>query len=131
MAASEERMKILQLVEEGKITPDEGVRLLQALERAQAGQISARGLGNSPPPLNGPRFLRVRVTDLISGKTRVNIRLPVTVLNAGVKLGAKLSPEIGTNEMDLIMTAIRSGTIGTVVDVIDDDDQQHVEVMLE
>jgi len=33
MSASEERMKILQLVEEGKISPTEGVSLLHALER--------------------------------------------------------------------------------------------------
>jgi hypothetical protein len=130
MSASEERMKILQLVEEGKISPTEGVSLLQALERAQAGALTARG-GLTLPAHGGPRWLRVRVTDLVTGKTRVNVRLPVTVLNAGLKMGAKISPELDASQMDQIIEAIRSGTTGTVVDVMDEEDQQRVEVTLE
>jgi len=131
MSASEERMKILQLVEEGKISPTEGVSLLQALERAQAGALTARGGGLTLPAPGGPRWLRVRVTDLVTGKTRVNVRLPVTVLNAGLKMGAKISPELDASHMDQNIEAIRSGTTGTVVDVMDEEDQQRVEVTLE
>lgn len=129
MAASEERMKILSLVEEGKITPEEGVRLLQALERAQVTQTSAARSYNRAT--TAPRWLRVRITDTLHEKVRVNIRLPITVLNTGIKLGARFSPELGQAEMDQILTAIRSGTIGPVVDVVDDEDHEHVEVFLE
>ena len=132
MAPSEERMKILNLVEQGKVTPEEGVRLIQALERAQSAQVSTtRSASRAAPSTPAPRWLRIRVTDTLHGKVRVNIRLPVTVLNTGMKLGARFSPELGQTEIDLIQTAIRSGTTGTVVDVVDDDDHEHVEVFLE
>lgn len=79
----------------------------------------------------GPRWLRVRVTDTSTGKTRVNVRLPVTVLNAGVKMGAKFSPELGTEQMSEILNAIRDGEVGQILDVYNDGDQEHVEVLLE
>jgi len=60
----------------------------------------------------GPRWLRVRVTDTATGKTRVNVRLPVTLLNAGAKMGARFSPELGQEQMDEIMNAIKAGEIG-------------------
>lgn len=132
MAASEERMKILTLVEQGKITPEEGVRLIQALERAQAAPVApTRSAGRAVPSTPTPRWLRVCVTDMQHDKVRVNIRLPVTVLNTGMKLGARFSPEIGQVEMEQILEAIRSGTTGPVVDVVDDDDHEHVEIFLE
>jgi hypothetical protein len=46
-------------------------------------------------------------------------------------MGAKISPELDASQMDQIIEAIRSGTIGTVVDVMDEEDQQRVEVTLE
>lgn len=128
-ASSEERLKILKLIEENKITPEEGIRLLQALEKitpvAEKKAAPAEGMRSRP------RWLRVRITDLRSGKVRVNIRLPVTVLSTGMKLGARFSPEIGEVEMGQIMDAIQSGEIGQIVDVYDEEDQEHIEVGLE
>ncbi|MFZ6018539.1 MAG: SHOCT-like domain-containing protein [Chloroflexota bacterium] len=133
-ASSEERLKILKLIEENKITPEEGIRLLQALEKSSA-LAEKKGPLPPPPPGEGmrprPRWLRVRITDLRSGKVRVNIRLPVTVLNTGMKLGARFSPEIGEIEMGQIMDAIQSGEIGQIVDIYDEEDQEHIEVGLE
>ncbi|GAP09069.1 hypothetical protein BECAL_00208 [Bellilinea caldifistulae] len=136
-ASSEERLKILKLIEENKITPEEGIRLLQALEKSSATPEKKGPLPPPPPPPPGeairprPRWLRVRITDLRSGKVRVNIRLPVTVLNTGMKLGARFSPEIGEVEMGQIMEAIQSGEIGQIVDIYDEEDQEHIEVGLE
>ncbi len=131
MASSEERLKILKLIEENKITPEEGIRLLQALEK---GSPAAEKKPPQPPGEGSrprPRWLRVRITDLRSGKARVNIRLPVTVLNTGMKLGARFSPEIGEIEMGQIMDAIQAGEMGQIVDIYDEEDQEHIEVGLE
>jgi len=133
MASSEERLKILKLIEENKITPEEGIRLLQALESST---LTEKKSPPPPPPPGAatrprPRWLRVRITDLRSGKVRVNIRLPVTVLNTGMKLGARFSPELGEVEMGQIMDAIQSGEIGQIVDIYDEEDQEHIEVGLE
>ncbi|MHB8819948.1 MAG: SHOCT-like domain-containing protein, partial [Bellilinea sp.] len=109
MVTSEERLKILTLVQEGKITPQEGIRLLEALTKSlpPRSPLIQPVIPPPPPPMapGGPRWLRVRVTDTSTGKTRVNVRLPVTVLNAGVKMGAKFSPELGTEQMSEILNA--------------------------
>jgi hypothetical protein len=64
MATSEERMKILKMIEEGKLTPEEGAKLLAAL-------AESRKPPRRPPARSasgGARWLRVRVTDTVSGK---------------------------------------------------------------
>ena len=59
MTTTEERMQILNMVAEGKITADEGARLLSALEPER--KRETRPLTDSP---SAPRWFRVRVTDL-------------------------------------------------------------------
>ncbi len=124
MAIAEERLKILNLIQAGKITPEEGLRLLEALENPPVTKPVR-------PATGAARWLRVTITDLISGKTRVNVRLPVTVLNTGIKMGARFSTDLGQMEMGQIMDAVRSGSIGKILDVVDDEDGEHIQIFLE
>ncbi|HZW03966.1 MAG TPA: hypothetical protein VFF68_08560, partial [Anaerolineaceae bacterium] len=69
MATNEERLKILTMLQDGIINAAEAAQLLEALGEDKA----RRGLPEfSPPPTPGRpgRWLRVRVTDVDSGKTR-------------------------------------------------------------
>ncbi|MBP7228097.1 MAG: hypothetical protein KA988_03230 [Longilinea sp.] len=125
MATSPERLKILQMIREGKITADEGVKLLEALGEVRRASPTATMVGA------GPRWLRVRVTDTNTGKVRVNVRLPVNVLTAGAKMGARFSPEVEGLDMNQLLTMVRAGMTGQVVDVFDDKDGERVEVFLE
>jgi len=126
MASSEERMRVLQMIQDGVISAEDGIRLLDSLDRTEK---TDEGL----PETAGrtAKYFRVRVTDTQSGKTRVNVRLPVSVINAGVKMGARFSPQVEGLDMQELMQYIRSGTIGKIVDVFDDEDGEHVEVFLE
>lgn len=124
MAASEERLKILGMVQEGILTPEEGLRLLEALEKPTEDKSAQKAV-------NPPRWMRVMIKDIRSGKTRVNVRLPVTVLNTGIKMGARFSTEIGQMEMRLIMDAIRRGSTGTILDQIDEEHGEHIQISLE
>lgn len=124
MAISDERLKILNMIQAGRITPEEGLRLLEALEKPAAEKPVQ-------PVTSAARWLRLQITDLASGKTRVNVRLPVTVLNTGIKMGARFSTDLGQVEMGQIMEAIRSGSIGKILDVIDDEDGEHIQIYLE
>lgn len=131
MASTEERMRILKMIEDGVISAEDGIRLLDSIEQSV----------KKAPPTESPimesdlersaRFFRVRVTDSDSGKTRVNVRLPISVINAGFKMGARFSPSIQGLETKDLMQFIRSGTIGRIIDVYDDQDGEHVEVFLE
>jgi hypothetical protein len=138
MATTEERMKILTMVQEGKITPEDAAELLEAIS---AGSRTAPAAGPQPrrpaePEMSGvpgrkPRWLRVRVTDTDSGRPRVNVRLPVSMVGVGLKMGSKFAPQIEGMDAEQLMQIIESGEIGQIVDVYDEDDGEHVEVFLE
>ena len=116
------------MIQDGKITADEGARLIQALDLQKS---PARA---TPPPGEAKaqaRWFRVMVTDTNTGKTRVNVRLPVSVLHAGMKMGARFSPEIQGLDRDMLVQFINSGEVGKVVDVVDAEDGEHVEVFIE
>ena len=62
MAGGEERLKVLQMLEDGKITAEDAATLLRALDGGRGpGREQAAG------PIAG-RFLRVHVTDLVTSR---------------------------------------------------------------
>lgn len=128
MASSEERMRILKMIQDGVISAEDGIRLLDSIEQS-ANRESDKRPGEEPS--RTARFFRVRVTDTNTGKARVNVRLPVSVLSAGMKMGARFSTEIQGLDPNELMSFIREGTIGKIVDVFDEKDGEHVEVFLE
>jgi|HubBroStandDraft_6_1064221.scaffolds.fasta_scaffold2408887_1 hypothetical protein len=93
---NEEVRSILGLLAQGKITVDEAHQLIEAVNR----------LGTQPPhPLpavppetpkaassdGGVQFLRVRVNKAANGfspEKEVNIRVPVSLMSTGMKLGS-------------------------------------------
>jgi hypothetical protein len=142
MATMEERMKILQMVQEGKITPEDAAQLLDAINAGSApsNASSSRKTGAPVEPMGPegplgpgrkPRFLRVRVTDTDTGRPRVNVRLPISMVSVGLKMGSKFAPQIEGMDADQLMQIIETGEVGPIVDVVDEDDGEHVEVFLE
>ncbi|MFF5229805.1 hypothetical protein [Dactylosporangium sp. NPDC000521] len=87
---NEQRKDILDMLAEGKITVDEAEQLIAALERDQppvAALPDAR-------PKGRPKYLRVLVDTLEGGEPgRVNVRVPLQLLRAGVKLVALIPPQ--------------------------------------
>ncbi len=133
MATSEERLKILKMIQEGKISVEQGMQLLEAVRSGnKAGPQAAASL---PPAASTgqhqARWFRVRVTDMDTGWVRVNIRMPIHVVTTGFKLGVRFSPGVEGMDMTQLIEAIRAGETGQVVDVIDKIDGEHVEVFLE
>lgn len=126
MATVEERMQILRMIEEGKISAAEGAELLRALEQES---------GTKPPePLKGasaPRWFRVRVTDVATGKNKVNVNIPMGLVNVGVKMGARFAPEMEDLDFEELIEMIQSGAQGKVVDVIDNEEGERVEIFVE
>jgi hypothetical protein len=134
MATSEERMKILKMIQEGKITADEGAELLEALDPRQVktgAPVPAPAPPLPPISMREPRWFRVVVTDTNTGKTRVNVRLPVSLISAGLKMGARFSPQVEGVDSEQLMNFLRSGETGKVIDVLDEEDGEHVEVYIE
>ncbi|HEX7557431.1 MAG TPA: hypothetical protein VF338_12455 [Leptolinea sp.] len=130
MPSSEERFHVLKMIQEGKITAEEGVKLLDALERGETGQSknksSEQGRINS-----APRWMRVVITDLNTKKEKINIRLPANVLNAGHKLGARFAPNLTGLNSEQIFQAVQMGETGKVIDICDEDSCERVVISLE
>jgi hypothetical protein len=85
-----DRRTILQMLAEGKLSADEAERLLTAMERNGSSPVAAT------PGRTGPaKYLRVLVDadDAANGPTKVNIRVPMALLRAGVRLTSLMPPQ--------------------------------------
>lgn len=121
-----ERLKILQMIEEGKVTPQEGSALLEALGMDRGAPSSA---GSAPS--ENPSWFRVRVTDMVTGRTRTNVSLPLWLVGWGLNVGAAFAPEISNIDLNELQDALTSGIEGKILEVLDEEDGQHVEIFVE
>jgi DNA-binding transcriptional ArsR family regulator len=126
MVSNDERVKVLKMVAEGKISPEEASELLEALEESSGEKLTA-----AKGDIAGRRWFRLRVTDTNSGKARVNMRMPLGLVTAGLKLGLKFAPEIDGLSAEEILTAIQSGQMGKILELDDEKDGEHVEVFVD
>ncbi len=121
MATAEERMRVLKMIEEGKITAKEGARLLGALGKSDEKARRQRGPGEGGTAGEG-RWLRLRVSDTRSGKTRVNLTIPIGLVNMGLAVGARFVPDVAELDVEEIRNALRSGLNGKILEVRDEDE---------
>ncbi|MGE5594046.1 MAG: SHOCT-like domain-containing protein [Betaproteobacteria bacterium] len=123
----DEKRQILTMVQEGKISVDEGLKLLEALESSAPGHGQAGGTSGGKPA----RMLRVRVLD-VEENTKVNVNLPLSLVKVAMKFIPKhVAAEIKEQDIDLegILASITDATVGKIVDV--DSDTTKVEVYVE
>jgi len=80
---NDNRRQILDMLANGKLTAEEAERLLAALERNNSG-TGATAMTET----DRVKYLRVLVDtkDPLDGPTKVNVRVPMQLLRAGVKL---------------------------------------------
>ena len=80
---SRERSKILQMVAEGTITPEEGEKLLSRLDSARTTTALVEPEPNAGNRKSRPlKYLRV----VVGGNDEVNIRVPIALIRTGIKL---------------------------------------------
>jgi hypothetical protein len=117
-------MKILKMIDEGKITAEEGARLLGTLGESRKPQRKP-SLRSTP---GGARWLKVRVTDMVTGKAKATVNLPLGLVDAGLNIASKYAPDVAFDEL---VEAINAGAEGKVIDVYDEEDGEHVEIFIE
>ena len=124
----EQGRQILAMLAEGKITADEAERLLNALERVQpelpAGAVSR--------PKSRPRYLRVLVNSeddgTGDGASRINIRVPLQLLRAGVRLTSLVPPqaltranaELAQRGVPIDLTELKPQQLEELIDQLDE-----------
>ena len=130
MVTSEERLIVLKMIEEGKVSVEDGANLLSSLE----GSTPRRPSRSRPRPPAGPRdlrMLRVMVNEGHSRKLKVNVVLPMALVDAGMNIASNYIDEDTDQHAAALIEAIRSGTTGKVLDYVAEDDGEHVQVFIE
>lgn len=114
----EEVKKVLKMVEEKKITAEEGEKLIEALDDDTSIMTENNGINRE----NGePKYLRIHVIDT---DDKIDVNIPVSLIEVGLKLGTQfgLKDSIGGEKLkDIdfakIIEAIKQGARGKLVDV--------------
>jgi polyhydroxyalkanoate synthesis regulator phasin len=121
----DERMQILEMVEDGKINTSEAMELLDALER-DSEEITSK---------KDAKWLKIRVKTL-DDSPKVNVNIPISLVEVGLKLAKKFDPKLeesGLDQIDLdeILEAVKNGAEGKIVDVEDEENQTRVKIYVE
>ena len=102
---TENKKKILEMLAQNKISADAAYTLLNHLDEKDGGKESNEGFGNAgrEPVMDRitaglkPKYLRVTVTprDGVDPEhiDRVNVRIPMTLVRAGIKMTALIPPD--------------------------------------
>lgn len=114
---SEERLRILEMIQNGKITAAEGLELLEALTQEDSLQGSSLSLKSSTNLKD--RLLIVKVD---SSNSKVNVNVPLTLIKATSKLvtaGMGMIPEEARREMEKKGIDITKLDFDEIVDLLD------------
>lgn len=123
-----ERLKVLEMIGEGKISAEEGARLLGTLTDKPTRSATA----SQTQPLTGKgRWFRVRVTNSQTGATKASVNIPVSLMSWGMNIGAQFAPEVANFKIDELLDMLDAGYQGKLVDVLDEEDGEHVEIFVE
>lgn len=111
--------QILQMVKEGTITVEDGIKLLEALGTQSTQTQSVQPVINVNPA-GGRKMLRVTVDSAKGDVVRINV--PTSLVKAGLNLSNQLKIDGNPVDMkgvdvDMIMAAIEEGATGEIVNV--------------
>ncbi|MBS3973214.1 MAG: hypothetical protein KGZ84_09485 [Erysipelotrichia bacterium] len=111
--------QILQMVKDGTISVEDGLKLLEALG-LQSAPIPPVAPVINVNPAGGKKMLRVVVDSAKGDVVRINV--PTSLVKAGLNLSGQLKVDGNPIDMkgvdvDMIMAAIEEGATGEIVNV--------------
>jgi hypothetical protein len=122
---NDQRKDVLGMLAEGKVTAEEAEQLIAALERDQPPAASSLDVR----PTGKAKYLRVVVDALEDGEpTRVNVRVPLQLLRAGVQLAAlipaqaldRANTELNKSGVPLDLTELKPAQLEALVEHLDE-----------
>jgi hypothetical protein len=126
----EEIRKILKMVEEKKITAEEAEKLIDMIEPENTGLTQYDSSANG----NYEKFLRVKVVE--NGANKVNVNIPLSLIEVGLKLGTQVGAQFEPKlealkniDFNEIIQSIKNGAQGKLVEI--EDDETYVSVVVE
>lgn len=127
-----EKLTILKMVEEGKITVDEASKLLQAVEDKNQELALVTKANDSSE--RTAKWIKIKVLD--EDGTRVNVNLPIALVDVAFKIAkasdSNFDVKLGNVNVDIdaIIKMIQEGAEGKIVD-IESGDGTKVEIVIE
>lgn len=115
-----ERDRILKMIEARQVSATEAGQLLDALSSEQRLADRLRS-----------RLVRVRVTDLHSGRQKANVTIPIGLVNVGLRLGARLAPQLGGSALEELLRGVERGATGRLLEWQDLEEGERVELFVE
>jgi len=117
---------VLEMLAAGKISTEDADRLIAALRST----TPASSGPEKPEPESKPRYLRVIVdaNDEKDGPTKINIRVPLQLLRAGVRLASlmpagaqgKVNDALREQGIDFDITKLKAENIDELIDELRD-----------
>jgi hypothetical protein len=155
---AQSRQEILGMVAKGEISAAEAAALLSGnapVEKAPEPETMKAKLAAEPIPVKEetvteatvntvklaekvsansgktPTWLRIRVNDVNTGKSRVRVNIPLRLVGIGLRLGRGFMPELNGIDWDDTLNHLKDGDNGLIVEVEDVDSGDHVQIFVE
>jgi hypothetical protein len=129
------RSDILAQLASGAITADQAAAQLRGEPTAPVPPVTPAApvppVPPVPPAALGQRWLRIRVTDLATGRPKVNVNLPLTWVAAGLRIGANYSPQLDGLDLAALLSDLDAGSAGQLIDVEDLNDGERVQIFVD
>ncbi|HOC93250.1 MAG TPA: hypothetical protein PKH33_12910 [bacterium] len=106
MTDGKEKLEVLNMIREGKITPEQGVRLIEALDKAEA--VENPGVA----PSGAARWLNIEIKSKSAGKYKslTPIRIPLSLVKLFFRFIPKDSALPGSDSsIDEVMKTLETG----------------------
>ena len=108
--------------------------ILESLERGEINSEAAIQEINNQREQSGEKqthYLKINVNRLHDNQPRVNVRIPLRMLEFGLAFGSRYAPELSELNLDEIVEDLQAMSNGTIVEVQDIMDDEHVLVSIE
>lgn len=115
------------MIEDGKIDAEEGSKLLISVNKDQDQSIEQFGPGTK----TSSKWFRVKVTDIKTGANKATVSLPIALMDWGIRVGTHFAPEIGNIDFTELSDFMFQEKKGKIIDVMDEEDGEHVEIFIE
>jgi len=121
--STDERNRILNMIESGQITAAQATQLLDTLlpdYEQSGGQMENR-------------TVRVWMTDMSTNRRKMNMTatMPVYLVSMSLRLLARLVSQLNDSTIQNVIRAIEKGTTGRLLDVQDLEEGKRLEVFVE
>ncbi len=133
---TDEKLRILKIVETGTITASQAAELLSSLPEEPTTEEPTIKEGSATQA----KWIKILVTNRKAGKNKVNLRIPLKLFPWKLMekgLFINISDELDQDgtayqfDKELVMQMINNGEPGVIIDVDDEDSEEKVLITLE